>query len=209
MGMETSQSARDSPSLELCLEFTDTIDWRTSEHAKDTIERYSDLLAWSRRKGLLAAEEAERLGRLVVGKQEEAVLAEARGLRESVYRIFSAAAHGRKADSGDIKVLNENLRRALERMEVRPGGEGYYWGWREGESPDMMLLPIARSAADLLTSEDLARVKECANEEEGCGSLFLDGSKSQSRKWCSMKSCGNRMKFRTYYDKHVRAKSAV
>jgi predicted RNA-binding Zn ribbon-like protein len=69
-----------------------------------------------------------------------------------------------------------------------------------------MLYPIANSAAMLLTSEDLGRVRECANEEEGCGSLFLDCSKSQSRRWCSMESCGNRAKFKTYYDRHLRTK---
>jgi predicted RNA-binding Zn ribbon-like protein len=114
-------------------------------------------------------------------------------------------AHKRKAGREDLGVLNEYLSRGLSRVKVSEGEGSYQWDWNESVSPEMMLYPIASSAASLLTSEDLSRVRECANEEEGCGSLFLDCSKSQSRKWCSMESCGNRMKFRTYYDKHLRA----
>jgi predicted RNA-binding Zn ribbon-like protein len=53
------------------------------------------------------------------------------------------------------------------------------------------------SVADLLASDKLASVKRCANEE--CRYLFLDDSKSGSRRWCSMASCGNRAKARRHY----------
>ena len=195
---------------ELCLDFTDTVNWRTSEHASDGIADYESLLEWSRRKGLLGEATAGRLRGLVNGNAavRKEVMTSARRLREAIYRVFSASAHMRKADPEDMEVLNSYLEKGFSKMMVQNTGGGYKWAWRDDESADMMLYPIALSAADLLTSEDLPRVKECANEEQGCGSLFLDCSKNQTRRWCSMDPCGNRMKVKAYYARHSRTKSA-
>jgi predicted RNA-binding Zn ribbon-like protein len=208
--MEATRAPRQTISLELCLDFADTVDWRTSNHAEDKLTSYIDLLAWSQEKGILSQGEGQSLGLLAEDNKPLArsAMTDAYELREAIYRVFSAIAHRRKADPKDIKVLNEHLARSLGKLEVRAGGTGYNWAWKDTGSADMMLWPIARSAAELLTSDDLRRVRECANEEEGCGSLFLDCSKNQTRRWCSMKSCGNRAKFRTYYRTHAGEKKA-
>ncbi len=208
--MQAAEGPRQINNLELCLDFTDTVDWRTSDHSEDKLARYADLVAWSMKNGLLNKEEEQRLTSFQENKGALArdVLKDAYQLRESIYRIFSAVAHKRRADQNEIEVLNRHLAKSLGKLELRSTGRDYTWAWRDAESADMMLWPIARSAADLLTSEDLARVRECANEEQGCGSLFLDCSKSQTRRWCSMESCGNRMKFKRYYDSHQRPKKA-
>ena len=190
--------------LELCLDFADLVDWRTSNHAEDTLDSYAKLVGWSKEHGVLDARQEAALNHTASKEESARALEDAIRLRESIYRIFSAVAHKRKAEAEDVAILNEYLARGLSRARVVEGEVGYDWGWSEKVSSDMMLYPIASSAAGLLTSEDLGRVRECANEEEGCGSLFLDCSKSQTKKWCSMESCGNRMKFRAYYAKHLK-----
>jgi predicted RNA-binding Zn ribbon-like protein len=56
--------------------------------------------------------------------------------------------------------------------------------------------PIAFAAVQLLLDDDLrSRVGQCA-DAEGCGWLFLDLSKNRSRRWCSIRECGNRAKQR-------------
>lgn len=191
--------------LELCLDFTDTVDWRTSDHAEDTLGTYAALLEWSGKKGLLDQKQVNALGRAAAREDFTPVLAEAVRLREAIYHTFSAIARKGRAPPKDLEILNEYLAKSLSRMAVKETGEGYEWGLSCDTTPEMMLYQIAESAAMLLTSADLARVRECANEEEGCGSLFLDCSKSQTRRWCSMKSCGNRAKSRAFYDRHMRA----
>lgn len=64
-------------------------------------------------------------------------------------------------------------------------------------SADAPLWPVARSAGDLLVEGDPRRVRVCAGERRGW--LFLDTSKSGSRRWCSMEGCGNRAKARQHY----------
>lgn len=60
-----------------------------------------------------------------------------------------------------------------------------------------LLTPMLWSAADLLTGTLLGRVRECANDK--CLWLFLDESKNGTRRWCSMKACGNRAKAHRHY----------
>ena len=55
---------------------------------------------------------------------------------------------------------------------------------------------LALAWSDLVTSGDAARLKRCA--EHTCGWVFWDTSKNRSRRWCSMRVCGNRNKSRSY-----------
>jgi predicted RNA-binding Zn ribbon-like protein len=119
-------------------------------------------------------------------------------LREVIYRTFSALAAQRQPTLSDLAALNRALRDALPRLELRPSAGGFEWTWASARDDlDWMLWPIIRSAAELLTSEDLDRVRECARE--GCDWLFVDTSKNRSRRWCSMNLCGSRVKARRYY----------
>lgn len=61
------------------------------------------------------------------------------------------------------------------------------------------LWPIARSAAELLASDQLAFVRACASEK--CQWFFLDTSKNHRRRWCEMTRCGNRAKARAFYER--------
>ncbi|MER7171750.1 CGNR zinc finger domain-containing protein [Streptomyces mesophilus] len=59
--------------------------------------------------------------------------------------------------------------------------------------------PLAQLAIawnQLTTTGDASRLKRCA--EHTCAWVFWDISKNRSRRWCSMKVCGNRNKSRAY-----------
>jgi predicted RNA-binding Zn ribbon-like protein len=58
----------------------------------------------------------------------------------------------------------------------------------------MALLAIAWSA--LVTTGDSQRLKRCADDT--CGWVFWDVSRNHSRRWCTMRVCGNRAKTRRY-----------
>ena len=68
-----------------------------------------------------------------------------------------------------------------------------------------MLRALARrrvSAVELLAGDHAAPVKLCGmREATGCSWLFVDESRNGSRRWCSMKDCGNRAKARRHYRK--------
>ena len=56
---------------------------------------------------------------------------------------------------------------------------------------------LAWSAARLLDSPDLVRLKACH-----CGRLFLDGSRNRSRRWCDKGECGNRANVARFRSRH-------
>ena len=105
--------------------------------------------------------------------------------------------------------LNEALTVTLGRTRIVRRGPGFVWEWKTGhDALDRLLWPVIRSAAEVLTSADVAAVRACA--APACGRLFLDGSRNGTRRWCDMAVCGNRAKVRRHYARRRsrRARSA-
>ena len=121
-------------------------------------------------------------------------------MREALYRLFTANIKSRPTDPADIALVNAELPAALAHSRLQPAGTGFLIGWPPDlKALDSLLWPIAYSAADLLTNADLlSRVGQCA-DDRGCGWLFLDLTKNRSRRWCSMRGCGNRAKAQRHY----------
>jgi predicted RNA-binding Zn ribbon-like protein len=203
----------DNPELiggRLCLNYANTVSTRTGPLHHEYLTSYADLLEWSLHAGILTDRDAQQLGRQAARRPTEAaaVLKQAIAVRETIYRIFSAIAHQRAPAKADVATLNAALAQALSRLRVLPSGESFEWQWvQDSRALDIMLWPVVRSAADLLTSADLRRVRQCARRE-GCDWLFVDSSKNQSRRWCSMSTCGSRAKARRYYQRKRAARRA-
>jgi predicted RNA-binding Zn ribbon-like protein len=185
--------------VELCLDFTNTLDWHASDHPKETLHRYEDFLEWAGARGVISRQQIDALARRARRKPQAAadVYGRATALREAVYRIFVARIAGKLPAHNDVRVLNGELQRALSRYRVEFGVDGPEWCLAaQGAEFDLPLWPIVQSAAELLLSEYLRdRVGQCA-DPAGCGWLFLDLSKNRSRRWCSIRDCGNRAKQR-------------
>lgn len=187
----------------LCLDFANTVDKRPDqEHRQDHLTSYADFLSWLIQTSSISLKEAQQLAGKVYrspGKADR-VCRRAITLREAIYRIFSAIASGRRPAGRDLDSLNSVISRMMARMRVVPEKGGFDWKWMvKGNSLDPVLWPIAKSAADLLTSDRLRSVRECAAED--CGWLFIDKSANQRRRWCDMKVCGNRAKARRHYER--------
>ncbi len=195
----------------LCLDFANTLGGHRPDAPREYLGTYADLIAWGRQAGALSEEQA----RLLLARAERrsadasATLARARALREAIYQLFAAVAAGAPADPADLDTLQAELSTALARARLVPGEGAFAWDWVGEEGAlDRMLWPVARSAADLLTSGgELTTVRECGSRT--CSWLFLDTSKNHSRQWCDMRVCGNREKARRYYERRKAAQSAA
>jgi predicted RNA-binding Zn ribbon-like protein len=183
----------------LCLDFANTLSQRNGEH----LASYAALLAFARQAGLLSQAEADRLLRQAERqpREAEALLRRAHSLRSALYAIFSAVAAGRAPSEADLEVFNAGLATALSHARLAPAEDGFVWEWAGGRAAGLEapLWEVVRSAADLLTSADVRKVRECGGAD--CRWLFLDTSKNRSRQWCSMQSCGNREKARRHYER--------
>ncbi len=187
------------------MDFVNTLAWRRTDRPVEYLGSYEDLLAWGEQACLLTPDETEALSGQAATDPEEAraVLSRAVALREAIHRTLSAMIAGEPQDEAALSALNRELSGALSRLRVVPAaGEAYVWAWdRSGDDGSGLplerpLWPVARSAAELLTSPKLGGLKVCAGE--GCGWMFLDESRNASRRWCDSRDCGNRERVRKY-----------
>jgi predicted RNA-binding Zn ribbon-like protein len=182
----------------LCLDFINTVSWRGDrDDPGERLTSYAELLHWALRARILDASASKRLMRSAERRPAEALAIVERAIefREALVRLLLA---GKRAAAADVATVNSMLAAAPARSAILVGSRGYTW--TDGSSDDALDSPLRSvvwSAADLLTSENLSRVRHCADAR--CHWFFLDASPSGKRRWCSMQECGNRAKARRHY----------
>ena len=188
---------------DISLDFANTRIWHASTTPEEYLHNYADLVDWGVRAGLITLEIADQLNQIadehrdVATKRYEFAIR----VREAIYRIFSNQYAGTPIPEADLALLNSVARQAMAHLQLTLLGSKYQWQLPTNlEGANLVLWPVARAAADLLTSEIASRVRVC-EDDRGCGYLFIDNTKNHSRRWCSMESCGNRAKARRYYSR--------
>jgi predicted RNA-binding Zn ribbon-like protein len=197
-----------------CLDFVNTVGGRVSNPARksgrdyadvvlnDKLAGYGDLLTWSQLAGLTAKAESQKLAHLATARPKgaTATLQRAVSLRESLYRIFKSVVEQWRPDTKDLEILGRELSSAREHEKLKHSAGVFVWAWDDDPVLlDRILWPVVRSTAELLTSDDLARLRQCGGNK--CGWLFLDTSRNHSRQWCDMKDCGNLAKVRRFRER--------
>jgi len=180
----------------LCLDFVNTIDPRHREPREEFIGSYSELARWASFIGTLQPSEVEALLHAARARTGEAERVHARALelREALYAIFTP--HAASSRGASLGTLEQEWRGAMAHATLEPAAGGFRRGWEDSHALDRILWPVVASAVDLLCSPRVTRVREC--DGDGCGWLFVDTSKTQRRRWCSMAICGNREKARRH-----------
>jgi predicted RNA-binding Zn ribbon-like protein len=194
---------------DVCLDFTNTVGGKRGLAPREYLHSYADFVAWCRQADLLSATTADALLQSATrrGDESDAAFRRAIALRETIYRIFAALASDASPQASDLDHLNAELSAHLGRLRLAPNKKGFGWTWLNSDDAlDQPLGPIARSAADLLTSTHLLEhVRQC--EGDTCGWLFVDSTKNHSRRWCVMSDCGNAAKVRRFRMRIRRARS--
>ena len=177
------------------LDFVNTVETRASDPL-ELLRSYRDLADWTAKVGLVDAKTARSLRRFAAAD----VLARAIALREAAYEVLVAVAVEHALPrKGALAIINTEVADAGRDAALAFDGQAFTYQ----PPPHDALLPlhlVARAVADLLTSPRLARVGRCEGVGD-CGWLFLDTTKNKSRRWCSMKGCGSRVKMRRYYER--------
>ena len=185
----------------LCLDFANTVEPRIASNGRmrDYLTSYDELIAWSLHAGSLDTEEGETLRKAAADQPDaaQAALAQALTLREAIYGTFSAIAEGEQADPQALQIIMAAYAQAMDKAHFMPSNANFTLSW-SNHPADLAhpLWAVARSAFELLTQGEMHRIKDCPHGEGGCGWLFYDSSKNNSRRWCSMRGCGNPAKER-------------
>ncbi|MFD4639751.1 CGNR zinc finger domain-containing protein [Lentzea sp. NPDC058436] len=171
-------------SSHVALDFAGTMG-RWSTEQVDLLDAPERLALWCEAAGVVD-------DRPEVGQED---LEQARALRAAVYRLARASGED---SADDRRLLNAVAAVAPVRLRLSDGGAAIRTG-----DVDAVLSTVARAAIELLTGPDRENVRECGYET--CTRLYVDHSARRSRRWCDMKTCGNRAKAQSFRKRHANA----
>ncbi len=174
------------------LDFHNTVTWGRGVLSEERFRSPENVREWARGAGFSPR---VRSGRL---------LADAVALREALHALLLPIALGRAPGAKELAGFDRFLRRAAAEARLERESGRLRWTFSRSGELDPVLAEVVWSAAHLLASPELERLRACANP--GCGWVFLDRSRRGNRKWCEMRECGNRAKARRYYRRHRAAK---
>jgi predicted RNA-binding Zn ribbon-like protein len=188
-----------APADELSIRFVNTVAWRLREESEERLPTPKALLDWLSAVGLADPDYSARIEARWQKHPNEAqsLYEEAIVLREAMYSLFRSHLLSRPFSESAMKMLSLTLGGSAAGLRLESIGNSLGWQTDFRHTSDL-LKPIAWSAADLLTGPRTLKVRQC-QDDRGCGWLFIDESRSQNRRWCSMGDCGNRAKAQRHY----------
>lgn len=174
------------------LEFINTNDLWPVPH--DHLDSPETALNWLVDHDLLHSEARTHLlaqygGAAAMGAE---MLARLRRVRQAMRGVLEASASGKPPQASDLEEMNRALRTHYI-YELVPAPDGLSLDHRhQGDPVDGAMARLAESIARELIQGDTSRLRVCENAQ--CRWVFKDTSRTGKRKWCSMRSCGNRAK---------------
>lgn len=182
----------------LWLDFVNTDE--AARHAQpDALVSFDGYLSWLEREGLIDAARRAALQRRAVEQPASATatLHEARRIR-SVLRPLAeqGLVATERITQAAVLEINRVLGRStgVRRIAHDPRDGSFHRTFvPSGDAFAALVIPVVESAADALVTGELTRVRRCAADPP-CPRVFLDTSRGGHRRWCDMRSCGNRAK---------------
>lgn len=167
------------------------------EARRDAVETFDGFVSWLSAARVLDEERATAMIRRAQQQPtgSSAALHEARRLRNVLRALAERGdAPQERATQTAISEINRILGRSAGSRRVEPRSDGGFVRnfVTAGDVFAGLMIPIIESAADALVSGELQRVRKCADPR--CSRVFYDGSRNGKRRWCDMKTCGNRAK---------------
>jgi predicted RNA-binding Zn ribbon-like protein len=164
----------------LPLDFVGTLRARRNDAPTEKLTSAADLDAWFVESGLLP--DAPSSGARDLERAVE--------LREAVYALVWARLHDRPLPAGPVATVNAYAA-AAPLVPVLTDA-----GWSRVGDAGQALSQLAREAVEIVGGDQAALLRECGRPE--CTQVYLDHSRGHRREWCSMATCGSRMKAAAY-----------
>jgi predicted RNA-binding Zn ribbon-like protein len=181
----------------LWLDFVNTDDTRLGSRV-DTIASFERFVEWLEATRIIDAERAAALSRRATEQPSgaAAALVEARRVRAALRALAERGRtdQGERARAAALAEVNRVLGRSVgtRRVEELPDGGHVRSFVPVGDAFGGLVIPIIESAVDTLVSGELLRIRRCADRR--CPRVFVDTTRSHTRRWCDMRTCGNRAK---------------
>ena len=169
---------------ELFIEFANRLKLSPAEAPSDDAD-VAALRSWLSEHGLLKSRSAgARLQREVPAFRE---------LRSLVRGVAARVDEGEGPTRSQLNAINRVMREGLHYHALRAtDGDRQFRMEPVGDELHQARATVAGSLAHYLADHDEHRLGVCADDT--CGWLFIDESPAGRRRWCDMRTCGNRAK---------------
>lgn len=171
----------------LSLDLVNT-EWFEDGQRQDLLNTVADTVAWLEEVGL---------GQRITAPLED-VRTALLEVRAAIRRVLEYSSNAAACDG-----LNAILSRGQMLYQLKPNGPEVFIEVPETWYPAWI---AAKNYIDLLQTSP-ERIRPCAHPD--CILYFLDTSKNGTRRWCNMKTCGNRNKAKHHYQRSKTRQSAV
>ena len=184
----------------LALDFLNTRPLLSGEEPTELLPDFAALQRWFRAAGLLGPRDASALQRQW-GESDKArrTLESLHRLREKQRKEILKYEAGEDLPRANVEEINRLMAEHPMRTRLIATEDGLRTElYCDSREPEDLLGPIVHSIAQLFADLDRTKIRKCSN----CVLHFYDTSKKGTRRWCSMRVCGNRAKVATYAARH-------
>jgi predicted RNA-binding Zn ribbon-like protein len=183
----------------LVLNFVNTCGGAGKDRDLERLVDWRDAIDWAMGNGVLNSADNRLIekARLRAGRRPSDLLKDLTELREAAHAVFSAIADAvPPAETARLR-LEGYIVEAMSHSTLSVDGRApVRWTvCRDKAGSALIKDRLAIAASELLSQPILSNLRECGT----CSWLFLDLSRSKSRRWCSMATCGNRAKAQRHY----------
>ncbi|MEM1135082.1 MAG: CGNR zinc finger domain-containing protein [Bacteroidota bacterium] len=184
----------------VCLDFVNTIHDRIHEPFYDYLTDVHALVEWALLTNIIQSEQKVTLEKIIgeAPAKASSFFKEALQLRALLWNLFPLIIQKKAIPKPLLSTFNKYVSAYFSKLQLIPNKTGFIENWQmEASNLHQITAPIIKDAYSLMLQDDLERIKSCPN----CGWLFYDGSKNRKRRWCSMTTCGSRVKALQWYNK--------
>jgi predicted RNA-binding Zn ribbon-like protein len=188
-------------STRLCCNFVNTLDSWKRKDVDDFFTDYDTFIKWCRKLAVWDKDQLIQFRQLAKKEPGKAVMTmnKIREIRLLLHQLISAiAGNDQRKITQFLAAVNPFITDALGRISLKFSGNRFIISYPKG--PIQLISPIwvvLKSLYDLLTEDDLVRIKECPS----CGWVFFDETKNGKRRWCNPLNCGTKDKMDRYTKK--------
>jgi len=173
-----------SPEADLFIDFANTLHLHDGE-PEDRVADADALRAWLAKRALVGADAT--LARI------DRAMPEFRELRSLIHDVTARLVDDGRPSAQQVRRLNRVMRDGLHYHRLEPADDGSRFAIGQvGDELDQARSAIAGSLAHYVADHDVERLRICASDD--CAWRFVDRSPAGRRRWCDMRTCGNRAK---------------
>ncbi|WP_322082917.1 CGNR zinc finger domain-containing protein [Burkholderia sp. BCC1972] len=179
------------------LDFLNTVADTGKTRDEDKLVDWPAVRAWAEQSGLLAPDDLARLLRHLRQDGPDELVA-LRRFRDDAYVAVAhlTAGGGGGAGARAVDRLAVAIREAIGRSAF-DAVDGRF-AWRpDARAASRWIDAAALGFEQLLRSDDFARVRQCGR----CTWFFVDRGRGVGRRWCDMRTCGNRAKVEAFRER--------